>query len=113
MRVWAKHAQFGLVCKNPELIENGAQVLGLEVWKDQDKLLWRQGTAVPEIPNIITQQTIFSLCGKLVGHLPVCRWLHVAMVVIKCRASMVTQGCDVEVTDTLLTHMVKKTPTRV
>lgn len=52
-RVQVKLVQFSLVFKDLELIENRAQVLGPEVWKELGRLLWRRGTAVPDIPDII------------------------------------------------------------
>ena len=55
----------------------------------------------------------FSLCGRLVGHLPVCRWLHVAASTIKHRASIVTKSWHYETTDTLLVRMVMETIVRV
>lgn len=47
------------------------------------------------------------------GHLPVCKWLCMAMGVLKRRASMVNQGWDNEATDTLFTRMVEETLMRV
>ena len=37
--------------------------------------------------NSMTKRQIFSLCGKLVGHYPVARWLRVA-------SSFVKRGCQ-------------------
>ncbi|GAB1604160.1 uncharacterized protein LOC115211658 [Argonauta hians] len=54
VRVREKLAEFGLVCKDPEYIKNGARVLGLSVKKEHDKLVWRRGAEIPEIPNVIT-----------------------------------------------------------
>lgn len=84
-----KLAQFGLVCNYPKQIKNGAWVLGLEVRKEPGRLLWRWGTAVLDIPDVIMWQTVFSLFEKLVGNLPVCGWLRRATGVIKHSASTV------------------------
>ncbi|KAK4326576.1 hypothetical protein Pmani_002890 [Petrolisthes manimaculis] len=42
----------------------------------------------------MTRRTVFSYCGKLVGHLPVCGWLRVAVAYVKRRANLVTQEWD-------------------
>lgn len=55
----------------------------------------------------------FSLCGKLVGYLPVCGWLGRVTGVINRRANAVAQGWGDEAIDILLTRMVEETVTRV
>ena len=112
-RVQAKLAQFGLICKDPERLEDGARVLGLDVRGEHGILKWRRGSAVPDVPSVVTRRTVFSLCGKLVGHLPVCGWLRVATGVMKRRANAVTKGWDDEATDTLLERMMTETVARV
>jgi len=72
-------SQFGLVCKLAQRLASGARVLGLDVWVEQGKLLWKRGNTLGEIPQVLTKRSVFSFCGKLVGHLPVCGWLHVAV----------------------------------
>ena len=74
---------------------------------------WGRGTAVPEVPDVFTRRAVFSLCGKLVGHLPVCGWTRAATGTIKRRASAVTKGWDNETMDDLLVCMVKETIARV
>ena len=64
---------------------------------------------VPDAPNIVTRQAVFSLCGRLVGHFPVCGWLCVACEVLKRRASSVTKGWDDEMGDNLLQCMISET----
>ena len=108
-RVRAKMAEFGLSCKDPERLEDGARVLGLEVSKERDKLTWRRGAVVPDFPEVLTRRTIFSLCGKLIGHMPVCGWLRSAVGVMKRRASAVTRGWDDETKDVPLMRMMKET----
>ena len=109
-RVRSKMAEFGLICKDPERLEDGARVLGLNVRQDRGTLKWGCRTA---IPDVFTRQGIFSLCGKLVGHLPVCGWTHAATGTIKRRASAVTKGWDDETMDDLLVRMVKETIAKV
>ena len=83
---------FGLLINEPERLQDGARVLGLQVWGEDNSLYWRRGNKIPDMPRVITRRNIFSLCGKLVGHLPVGGWLHVAVVFIKQRASDITAG---------------------
>ena len=92
LHVKAKLAQFGLICKDLERLEDGARVLGLDVHGKQGSLRWRRGVTLPEVPDALTRRDVFSLCGILVGHLPVCGWFRVAIGTMKRRASMVTKG---------------------
>ena len=112
-RVRSKLAEFGLICKDPERLKDGARVLGLNVRQERGTLKWGHGTAVPEVPDVFTRRAIFSLCGKLVGHRPVCGWTRAATGTIKRRASTVTKGWDDETTDDLLVRMMKETIARV
>lgn len=73
--------RFGLMCKDPECLENSAWVLVLQV---------EDGSAIPEILDVITRWNVFSMCRKLVGYFPACGWLCVAMVVIKHTVNAVT-----------------------
>ena len=113
LHVKAKLNQFGLICKDPERLEDGARVLGLDVHRKQGSLRWRRRAALLEIPDALTRRGVFSLYGILVGHLPVCRWLRVATDIMKRRAGMVTKGWDDETADALLIGMVAETITRV
>ena len=42
---------------------------------------------------------MFSVCGQLVGHLPVCGWLRVVCSLLKRRVVSLTKGWDDEVYD--------------
>ena len=90
-----------------------ACVLGLDVLGEQGTLQWRHRTAVPEVLDVLTRRAVFSLCGALLGHLPVCGWLRVAASTRKCWASIVTKGWDDETADTLLVRMMTETTARV
>ena len=58
--------QFGLTRKDPEQLRNSAHMLGLYVSNGDVKVsFWKAH-------NILTCWSIFSLCRKLTGHLPVC-----------------------------------------
>ena len=102
-------ARFGLECKDPERLEDGERVLGLAVAMEHGKLRWKRGSRVPDAPDIVTRRAVFSLCGRLVGHFPVCGWLRVACGVLKRRASSVTKGWDDETRDNLLQRMISET----
>ena len=58
-----KLESFGLTCKDPERLKHEAK--GLGKW---DTLHWKQETAIPESPAEMTRRSMFSICGKLVGH---------------------------------------------
>ena len=85
-------AQFELECKDSERLEDCTWVLELAVMMEQGELRWRQGSVVPDTLDVITQQTVFSLCGGLIRHLPVCGWLRVVCGILKRRANSVTKG---------------------
>jgi len=100
-------SQFGLVCKPAERVADGARVLGLEVWGEQGKLSWKRSNVIGEIPSLLTRRSVFSLCGKLVGHLPVCGWLRVATAFVKRRANLLSSTWDEEICDGLLRSMLE------
>ena len=75
-RVREHLARFGLECKDPERLEDGARVLGLTVVMEHGKLRRKRGSMVPDAPYIVKRRAVFSLCGRLVGHFPVCGWLR-------------------------------------
>ena len=88
-------------------------MLGLQVWGEDNSLYWRKGNKIPDMPRVVTRRNIFSLCGKLVEHLPVDGWLRVAVAFIKRRASDVTAGRDDKIDDAPLNTMIKEVITRV
>ena len=104
---------FGLLSMELEKLQDGARVLGLQVWGEDNSLYWRRGKKIPDMPRVVTQWNIFSLCGKLVGHLPVGGWLRVAVAFIKQKASDVTTGWDDKIDDAPLNTMIKEVITRV
>ena len=112
-RVKEHLCSFGLLNKEPERLQDGARVLGLQVWGEDNSLYWRRGNKIPDMPRVITRRNVFSLCSKLVGHLPVGGWLRVAVAFIKRRASEVTAGWDNKIDDAPLNTMIKEVLTRV
>ena len=77
-------------------------VQGLMVVMEQDEIQWKQGSMVPDTPNIITWWTVLSLGGRLVRPHLVCTWLHVACRILKRRGSLVTKDFNDEMRDILL-----------
>ena len=67
-----KLAQFTMICKDSEWLENNTHLLGLDVHGEQETLQWRWETVVPEVPNVLTRLVVFSLCDRILGYLPVC-----------------------------------------
>ena len=51
LHVKAKLAHFGLICKDPERLEDGARVLGLDIHGKQGSLQWRHRATLPEVPD--------------------------------------------------------------
>ena len=98
--------QFGLTYKPAERLASGAKVLGLDVWGEPGRLLWRRGNSVSEAPRVLTRRSVISCCGKLVGHLPVGGWLRAATAFIKRRANMLTTW-DEEIHDECLSSMLE------
>ena len=65
-------------------------------------LFWGRDGKMSGLPSQLTRRTVFSYCGKLTGHFPVCGWLRVAVAYVKRRANAVTHGWnDVIVDDDL------------
>ena len=112
-RVKEHLCSFGLLGKEPERLQDGVRVLGLQVWGEDNSLYWRRGNKIPDMPCVVTRQNIFSLCGKLVGNLPVDGWHRVAVAFIKRRASDVTAGWDDKIDDAPFNTMIKEVLTRV
>ena len=104
---------FGLLSKEPERLQDDARVLGLQIWGEDNSLYWRRGNKIPDMPRVVMRRNVFSLCGKLVGHLPVVGWLHVAVAFIKRRASDITAGWDDKIDDAPLNTMIKEVLIRV
>ena len=71
--------QFGLECNPAQCVVDGARVLGLWVGGrrvgGESVLQWRRDNNINEAPMPLTRRSLFSWCGQLVGHLPVCGWL--------------------------------------
>lgn len=79
-------SQYGLITKSPETL-NGARVLGLQLIEKDSRLLWRRGREVLQsVEEKMSRRELFSICGRLVGHYPICGWLRVACSFLKRHA---------------------------
>ena len=99
---------FGLTCKDLEQLSSDACVLGVYIWEEHGKLRWRRDSECLKVPDVLTRHTVFSVCGWLIDHFPVCEWLHVANAFVKRRANAVTTGWDDETQDPMLRRMLEE-----
>lgn len=104
---------FGLVCKPAEKLSAGTRALGLKVEKSDNELRWQRGNALPEVPHIITRRAVFSFCGKMTGHLPVCGWLRPATAFLKRRVNSLSSSWDERILDEGLLQMMQELVQRV
>lgn len=104
---------YGLLCKPPERVREGARVLGIRVWGEQRGLFWKRDNQFCDMPDKLTRRTVFSICGQLTSHLPICGWLRVAVSYIKRRANETTASWDDEVLDSCIRLMLAETLDRV
>ena len=94
-RTLVEHLEkFGLRVKPPEKVADGARVLGLHVWGETGTLRWKRDNALPKFPERLTRREIFSICGQLIGHLPVCGQLRVMASYLKRLANGETEKWD-------------------
>ena len=105
---------YGLETKQPERAAGGMRVLGMHVWQDGDVLKWTRDNAVTsEVATKMTRREVYSLCGKLIGHYPVCGWLRAAVGYLKRRASLSTERWDDTVADDEMITCLKEVVARL
>ena len=71
---------FGLRSKPVETLAV-SRVLGLQIEESESGLKWSRGNDLPCLSpeaEELSRSDFFSVCGKLVGHYPVCGWLRVS-----------------------------------
>lgn len=77
---------YGLICKEAETIKS-TRILGLRTFVQDDEVKWKRDDAnfVKEAirQENLTKKDIFSICGKLIGHFPICNWLRPYCAYIK------------------------------
>eukprot|EP00117_Sycon_ciliatum_P015220 scpid31464/ scgid0234/ Protein NYNRIN; NYN domain and retroviral integrase catalytic domain-containing protein; Pol-like protein len=68
--------RYGLKCKPAEKLPT-ARVLGLQLSTQDGTINWqRRRDVCLQLPEAPTKRAVFSWCGKLVSHYPVCAWLR-------------------------------------
>ncbi|XP_065651146.1 uncharacterized protein LOC136079341 [Hydra vulgaris] len=70
--------------------------------------MWSRGNRVDAISQKLTRRVVFSICGQLVGHLPVCGWLRVIRSLLKRKAVSLTKGWDDEICDENVKWVLKE-----
>ena len=113
----AEHLRaFGLESKEPERAKDGARILGHRVWGERDgHLRWRRDGEVGAdmVVKPVTKRGVFSLCGQLTSHYPVCSWLRPAASFVKRRVSEAVDGWDEPVDDPSVVRLVDELVARV
>ena len=70
--------QYGLIVKPLKRLSD-ASALGLAVRRVRGRLEWKRPMPIEgEITPKTTKRELFSMCGKLTSHFPVCGWLRAA-----------------------------------
>uniref|UniRef100_A0A5S6Q5M4 Integrase catalytic domain-containing protein n=1 Tax=Trichuris muris TaxID=70415 RepID=A0A5S6Q5M4_TRIMR len=105
--------RFGLTCKAPVRVADGARVLGLKVWGERGNLIWRRDSEIGVVPKLLTRRSVFSYCGKLTGHFPVCGWLRVAAALVKRKANNASTSWDDRISDESLETLLQEISARV
>ena len=108
-------ARYGLTCKVPERVAEGARMLGLRVKKGTDSVLrWTRDDATPaRPPDVLTRRSVFSWAGQLISHVPVAGWLRPAAAWLKRSANKASNDWDTPISDGLLCDQVKEVSRRV
>ena len=103
VEVEAHLRHYGLTSKPAERVSDG----------EQSVLRWKCDNVASEMPNKMTRRAVFSICGQLTSHLPVCGWLRVVASYMKRRANATTTSWDDEVADPSSHSMLAETLKRV
>ena len=112
-RVVAHLKDHGLECKPPQRAADGARLLGLRVSQELGRLVWRRDNEVGPPPAEMTRRAVFSWCGRLIAHMPVCGWLRPAAAWLKRRVNDVTRGWDDVTRDETLQKQISHVAARV
>lgn len=81
-------------------------MLGVCVGSENGIMQWSRNQAIPEVPKKLTRRSIFSWCGRVTSHLPVCGYVRPACSYIKRRATAVTSTWDEDINDDDVRSMV-------
>ncbi|XP_065190928.1 uncharacterized protein LOC135821857 [Sycon ciliatum] len=95
--------RYGLRTK-PAEPANSARVLGLQLFTGQDgQTRWKRRDGVSLECGKLTKRGVFSWCGRLVSHYPVCSWLRPACSFLKRLACRDGGGWDDDVPNDVVT----------
>ena len=76
--------------------------------QEKGSIFWRRDNVVPVVPEEVTQWNVFSYCGKLTGHYPVCGWLRMTTAFIERKVNNLTERWDDAVADKDLRRLLEK-----
>ena len=100
--------KYGLTSTPHVRLAEGGRALGIRVWGEQGDLVWRRDNAVLDVPRELTRRNVFSYCGKLTGHYPVCGWLRIATAFMKRKVNNLTERWDDAVADGDLRRLLEE-----
>ena len=106
----AEHLQaYGLESKVPQRASDGARILGLRVWGEPDgDLRWSRDNQITDVPKPLTKRKVFSICGQLTSHYPVCGWLRPAASFVKRLANETASRWDDPIEENAVTQLVEE-----
>ena len=84
--------RYRLTSKIPECVADYERLLGLRVWEEQGSPSLKRDNEAGEVPRQLIRQSVFSYCGRLLGHFPVCAWLRVTIAFIKRKVNHLTSN---------------------
>ncbi|KAF4707475.1 hypothetical protein FOZ63_000616, partial [Perkinsus olseni] len=93
-------AEGNMYCKETCAIDDSTRVLGLDLYKKDGRLWWRRRDDLHlnlEFSEPVTRRELAAWCGRLVGHVPIARWLRPHAAVLLYLSSR--GGWDEEVDD--------------
>ena len=85
----------------------------MKVWNSNGTLTWGRDNELPTAPRRITRRQIFSICGQLVGHLPVCGQLRVMASYLKRWANDSSEAWDDDIKCPQVEAMLQELLSRV
>ena len=100
---------YGLESKTPQRASDGTRILGLRVWGEPDgDLRWSRDNDVKNVPKPLTKRKVFSICGQLTSHYPVCGWLRPAASFVKRLANETASRWDDPIEGGLVPQLVEE-----
>lgn len=98
----ARLLEYGLPTKPAEPLTS-SRVLGLQLEKDESgRIVWHRRDGVDlSLAHQPSKREVFSWCGRLTGHMPVCGWLRVHCSYLKRLANAMSTSWDEPILDPL------------